>query len=83
MAKLDKEFEFYRKNKEALLSKYENKFIAIVGHDIVGAYDDEMEAVRTTMKKYERGTFLVQKVTKEDEVVQFYSPSLSKDSQSA
>ena len=57
MAKLDKEFEFYRKNKEALLSKYENKFIAIVGHDVVGAYDDEMEAVRTTMKEIQTRNF--------------------------
>ena len=83
MALLDREYEFYKKNKESLLPKYENKFIAIVGHEVVAAYDNEIEAVETTMKKHKLGTFLVQKVTKKDEVYHFHSPIFSKKSKSA
>ena len=78
MEALDKEFEYYKENKEILLSKYENKFIVIVGNEVVGVFDDNMKAIRQTMKNHKLGTFLVQQVTKEDEVHRFYSPLFSK-----
>ena len=82
MAQLDREFEFYRANKESLLSKYENKFIVIVGHEIIGVFDNEMEAINHTRKIHQLGTFFVQHVVKNDEV-HFHSPMFSKNAKSA
>ena len=79
MAALDREFKFYQKNKQDLLAKYENKFIVIIGHQVVGAFDDHMEAIESTRKKHKLGTFLVQRVTRKDKVHQFHSPLFSKD----
>lgn len=74
MAKLDREFEFYKKNKEALLSKYENRFIVIVGHEVIGVFDDDIEAVENARKNHPPGTFLVQYVCEEEEVLYYHSP---------
>ena len=63
---LDKEFKFYQENKEKFLAKYENKFIVIVEKEVVGVYDNQMEAINETRKDYALGTFLVQHVVKDD-----------------
>ena len=73
MAKLDKEFQFYQKNKDALLPEYEGKFVVIVGEKVVGAYDDRIEAINKTREKYELGTFLVHFVQKEEKIPFFHS----------
>ena len=46
MEKLDKELEFYKKNKKILLEKYREKYIFIVGHEYFGGYDSQLEAVQ-------------------------------------
>ena len=74
MAQLDKEFEYYRVNKKDLLSKYEDKFIVIVGHEIIGVFDDDIEAVESARKSHSPGTFLVQYVCEEEEVLYYHSP---------
>ena len=81
MAQLDREFEFYRINKESLLSKYENKFIVIVGHEIIGVFDNEMEAINNTRKTHQLGTFFVQHVIEDDED-HFYSPIFPQNAKS-
>ena len=68
MPSLDAELQFYKKNKPDLLAKYENKYVVIVGEDVVGSYDNYEEAVTATAKKHKFGTFFVQLVTAEDEV---------------
>ena len=73
MKKIDQAFEYYKANKESLLSKYENKFIVIVDNEVVGSFDDKMEAVDWAAKDYEPGTFLVQHVTKKEEIIYFHS----------
>ena len=69
MAALDQEYEFYKKNKEKLLPMYENKFIVIVGEEIIGVFDDDIEAVESVRKKHRPGTFLVQRVCQEEEII--------------
>ena len=66
MKKLDKELEFYKKNKKILLEKHRGKYIFIVGHEYFGAYDSQVEAVQAALKNYKMGTFLVKKVTEVD-----------------
>ena len=63
MDKLQKEFEFYQEKKSEFISKNKNKYIVIVGREVVGIYDDKMEAINKTKEKYSLGTFLVQHVS--------------------
>ena len=73
MAELDLEFEFYNENKDKLLSKYEGRVVVVKGDKILGAYDSEKEAIDETIKKHPLGTFLVRRVTREDDVAFFHS----------
>lgn len=58
---LNVEFEYYLQNQEAIVSKYNGKFVVIKDQQIIGAYDTALSAVLETEKKFPRGTFLVQK----------------------
>jgi len=60
-AKLEKEFRFYLEHQDEFIKKYNGKFVVITGDNLIGVYDSELEAVEETSKKYELGTFLVQK----------------------
>ncbi|MGA3182322.1 MAG: hypothetical protein ABSF38_18500 [Verrucomicrobiota bacterium] len=57
---LKKEFEFYLRNQDDLVKQYRGKFIVIKDEKVLGAYNDELEAVTETSKEHELGTFLVQ-----------------------
>lgn len=63
---LEKEFEYYLKNKGKLVKEYEGKYIVIKGEEVVGVYDSELEAYQTSKDKYSLGTFLIQPCTKGD-----------------
>lgn len=63
---LDKEFQYYLANKNALSKKYDGKFVVIVGEEIVGVYDAEIEAYLESKTKFELGTFLIQEVSSDD-----------------
>jgi hypothetical protein len=60
---LDKEFKYYREQQNELLKKYNNRFVVIVGTEVVGAYDTFEEALFKTAKNYAPGTFLIQECT--------------------
>ena len=60
-ASLEKAFEYYLEHQEELVKEYNGKFIVIKDQKILGAYDSEIEAIETTTKEHEMGTFLVQK----------------------
>jgi hypothetical protein len=64
---LDKEFEYYLDNQDELVKKYNNKYVVIVGQEVVGAYDSVDQAYYQSLKKYELGTFLIQECTPGDE----------------
>lgn len=59
---LKQEFEYYISNQADLVEKYNGKFIVIKNKEVIGAYDDQIQAIRETQKHHEIGTFLVQKV---------------------
>lgn len=61
MVHLQKEFEYYLQNQDELLEKYEGRYIVVKDDVVLGAFDTEMDALREISKKYELGTFLVQK----------------------
>lgn len=58
---LEKEFQFYLDHQKDLVKKHNGKFLVIKECAVVGAYDTEFEAIEKASKKYELGTFLVQK----------------------
>lgn len=60
---LKKAFDFYLANQESLVRKYEGKFIVIKGTEILGAFDNEMQAVEKVSKSHPVGSFLVQFVS--------------------
>lgn len=60
---LKKEFDYYLKNQSDLVEKYNGKYIVIVGEKVVGVYDSDADALIESQKKYELGTFLIQKCT--------------------
>ena len=70
---LKSEFEHYLANKAEFLKRYLGRFIALKDGQVIGAFDDRVEAVRQVSKTHPLGSFLVQHVTESDEQVRFHS----------
>lgn len=60
---LEAEFNYFRKHQEELLQQYKDQYIVIVGNKVVGAYSSNEEALYSTRKTRELGTFLIQHCT--------------------
>jgi len=58
---LKKEFQYYLEHQDELVEKYNGQFVVIKNNKVIGSYDNEMDAVRQTVKEHELGTFLIQK----------------------
>jgi hypothetical protein len=73
---LDKEFQFYLDNQNKLLEKYNNRYVVIVGTEVVGDYDSSESAYFNSRIKYTPGTFLIQKCTpgEKDYTLTYYTP---------
>jgi hypothetical protein len=72
-AVLEKEYKYYTQNKRNILKKYDNRYIVIVGNEVIGGYSSQGEALFSAAQKYPVGTFFVHHVTKGDEVQKFHS----------
>ena len=57
---LEREYSYYKANKNKLLQDYKGKVIAIVGEEIVGSFTSEIEAYKAMREKYEAGKYLLQ-----------------------
>lgn len=65
---LDKEFKFYLDHQNELVKRYNNRFIVIVGEEVIGDYDNFEQALTNAIeKKYQLGTFLIQECTSGDD----------------
>jgi len=64
---LDKEFSYYLEHQNELLKKYNNRFVVIIGENVVGDHDSYEQALFQSSKKYELGTFLIQECTEGEE----------------
>ncbi len=76
---LKRAFEFYLANQDAMVERYDGRFIVIKNDEVIGAYDSDLEAVKETKKVHPLGTFLVQKVSvgEADYTATFHSPSVT------
>ena len=72
---LEKEYNYFLKNRQSLLNDYKNQFIVIVGEHVVGSYPTQEDALKDASSKHQIGTFLIQKVSEsEDDTTQrFFS----------
>ena len=64
---LEKEFNYFLKNRDSLLKEFKDQFIVIIGEKVVGNYSTQEEALRDSSSKYQIGTFLIQKVSESEE----------------
>lgn len=60
-AVLKKELEYFKTHQKELVKDHEGKFLVIKNQQIQGVYETEMEAYSDAQKKFELGTFLIQK----------------------
>lgn len=58
---LQREFDYYLVHQDELVKKYSGRVIAIVGEEVIGVFDSDIEAVAVVSKRHPLGTFLVQK----------------------
>jgi len=71
---LDKEYNFYKNNKETLDKKYDDKYIVIKDTIIIGIFDDHNTALTESLKNNKAGTFLIQKCSiSNNQVRKFHS----------
>ena len=55
------ELEYFIANQAMLVSKFGGKVLVIKGEEVIGVYDDMLEAYRETQKVYKPGTFMLQR----------------------
>ncbi|MBN1572646.1 MAG: hypothetical protein JW984_05545 [Deltaproteobacteria bacterium] len=56
------EMETYEKNKEELIGKAEGKFVLIKNDEVVGIYENRMDAIKQGYEKYGHEAFLVKQI---------------------
>jgi len=54
------DFNYFLENMGSLYQKYGHKFIVVKNKNVLGAYNDFMNAYESTIKTEEMGTFLIQ-----------------------
>ena len=60
---LENEFKYYLDHQSELVEKYNGKVLVIIGENVVGTFTTEQEAYFSSIKKFQLGTFLIQKCT--------------------
>jgi hypothetical protein len=74
---LEREQKFYADHRDELRKKYLGKRVVIKGEQILGVYEDDMEAINAMAAAgHELGTFMAKHipVDPEDEILRIYSP---------
>ena len=67
--KLRKEYDFYLREKDRILSDYAGRYVVIVGEKLIGDYATQIEAINATVKTHALGSFLVKLVKANEEPV--------------
>ncbi len=62
---LKEDFNYYVQNHKEIVKKYLNRYIVIKEQSIVDSYDTFEEAVSESSKKYDLGTFIIQKCSED------------------
>jgi len=67
----ERELAYYNEHKDELLQHHENQFVIIKEIEFGGAYSTDAEAYKAGLSKWGNVSFLIKRVTKEEEVVRF------------
>ncbi len=62
---LEKNYDFFLKNKDKFLKEYPGKFLVIKNQEVIGVYDEEIAALSETSKEHQQGSFIIQECTPE------------------
>lgn len=62
---LKKEYEHYLKIREDLAKNSDGKFVAIKGQEVLGVFDDYVQAANTVYIAHDKGTVLMQEISKD------------------
>jgi hypothetical protein len=73
---LETELGVYARMKQDLLSSYEGKFVLIHGEEFIGAFDSAENAYSVGVARFGRDSFLIKKVTAQEEVYRNQALSL-------
>ncbi len=71
MDSVDPNYEYFIKNFDALRGKYGDKFVVIANCEVVSDHDTRETALKSAMKKFQPGEFIIQHVGDGDEVYFF------------
>lgn len=74
---LEKETAYFKNHKKELVGKFPNCFIVIVGEDVVGVFNTEIEAYTDAISKYELGKFLLVECTEREEQPRIFHSRVS------
>ena len=64
-APFEQEYEHYLKIREELAQTNDGKFVAIKGEEVLGVFDDYLQAANTVYIAHEKGTVLMQEISKD------------------
>jgi hypothetical protein len=56
----DGELQFFIANQDRLVANHRGKTLVLKGEEVVGVHDDPLEAYLAAVKRFERGTFMIQ-----------------------
>lgn len=56
-------FQWYLDNQEELVNQYNGKYLVIKDNSVVGVYDNKLNALEESSKKYGMGNFIIQLCT--------------------
>lgn len=73
---LEQEYAYYEKNKEDFRRHYMGKFVAIVGSELIGAFDEDQTAYEAAVQAKGNVPMLIKKVTPDDGDEIFVAPAL-------
>lgn len=62
MDELQKQFDYYVTNQDALVEKYRGKYVVIANESVVETFDSEMGAYAFATERFVPGTFMIQLV---------------------
>ena len=65
---LQKELDFYNKNKAKYLETYKEQFVLIKGEKLMNSFTTEEEAYKAGVAKFGNEPFLIKKVVEEEQI---------------
>lgn len=74
---LEREFQYYKSHEDEFIKQYKGKFIAIVGEEVKGVFDKELQAYQAMKDKYGLGKFLIQQCLEKEHRIQHYHSRVS------